>query len=500
MRSIIHTVALLLISGAACAAQLQVAPTLSSHMVLQRDQPILIWGTAEPGAAVRVNFNGERAETKTTEDGTWQVELQARPASATAAQLEVESGKQKIALSGLLIGDVWFCAGQSNMAMKVNRKQLGKGPVNSQIRFLSMVRGPFTKPIVGAAAKALRPTPENKQKFYKVTGWRQCSASSAATLSAVAYWFAHTLQPEIGVPIGLIVPPVGGSAAQAWVSRASIEADPSFRPLLSRWIDDEPERLQKQLGPWVAAHPNASFDETPLHRHRPTTLFETAVEPMRRHAIKGVIWYQGEQNAQNAIQANWYAKAYPAIVADFRQNWGQQKLPFYSVQLPGFGDPNWPAFREQQRKFAAIPNTGLAVTIDLGDAKNIHPKDKPPVGHRLALLALSLAYGKDIIATGPTPRQISAKGDVVSIRFESVGKGLKANADKSIPSFELAEADGVFKPAGARITSVDTVELRASGIATPRHVRYAWAPFPRPLTFANSADLPAGPFLEPVPN
>jgi sialate O-acetylesterase len=469
-------------------------------MVLQRDQPILIWGMAEPGKPVRVRFGDEAAETKAAKDGAWQIELKARPASSLGLKLEVESGDQKRAISDLLIGDVWFCAGQSNMAMKVSssagRDQAGKGAGDAQIRFLNLLRGPFTKPIVGKAAQALRPTPENKQNFYKITGWRACSPSIVGTLSAVAYWFAHSLQPEIGVPIGLIVPPLGGSAAQAWVSRASIQADPTFRPLLERWIQDEPERLQRQLLPWLAAHPNATFDDTPLHRHRPTTLFETAVEPMRRHAIKGVIWYQGEQNAQNAIQANWHDKAFPAIVADFRQNWGQPDLPFYAVQLPGYREPAWPEFREQQRQFAKIPNTGLAVTIDLGNEKNIHPKDKPPIGRRLALLALANAYGKDVIATGPVPKQVSARGDVVTIRFASVGDGLKANADSSIPGFELAGGDDVFKPATARITSADTIEVR--GTASPQQVRYAWAPFPRPLSFANSANLPAGPFVESV--
>ena len=488
---------MLLLCGVAWAAPLQVAPTIRSHMVLQRDQTIRIWGTASPGATVRVGFTGERVTATAAKSGAWQVQLKARPASAAAAKLMVESGDETVTIADVLIGDVWFCAGQSNMAMKVSRPQAGNAPGDGQIRFLSMMRGPFTKPIVGKAAERLRPTPENKRNYYKIGDWQAVSPATVRRLSAVAYWFAHTLQPEIGVPIGLIVPPVGGSAAQSWVSRKSIEADPTFRPLLERWIQDEPERLKKQLVPWLTAHPGARFDDTPLHRHRPSTLFETAVAPMHRHAIKGVIWYQGEQNAQDAIQASWFAKSYPALVADFRENWGQPDLPFYSVQLPGFGDPNWPAFREQQRQFARIPNTGLAVTIDLGEAKNIHPKDKPPVGRRLALLALAHAYGKDIIASGPTPKAVTGHGAVVTIRFSSVGEGLQTALDR-IPGFELAGVDGVFRAAIATIRSTDTIEIRAPGLESPKQVRYAWAPFPRPLSFANSAELPAGPFVERI--
>jgi sialate O-acetylesterase len=496
------TILSLAITCAVSAAPLELARTFSDGMVLQRNQPILVWGTAEPGHTVEISFKGEQAAVEVTVDGSWQVEFKARPASAESAKLVVQSGEQKTIVNDVLIGDVWFCAGQSNMGMRVTsadgKEKAGKSPHDKYIRFLSLSRGPYTKPITDKVYAKLRPTPENKRNYYAISDWRSCTPANVGKLSAVAYWFAHALQPEIGVPIGLIVPPVGGSAAQAWVSRASIEADPEFRPLLKRWIQDEPERLQKQLIPWLEAHPGATFDDTPMHRHRPTTLYETAVAPMRRHAIKGVIWYQGEQNAQNALQAKWFAKSYPALVADFRRNWGQPELPFYSVQLPGFGNAEWPVFRELQRQFAKIPNTGLAVTIDLGSEKNIHPKDKPPIGRRLALLALAGTYGKDIVGEAPSPDHVSATDNVVSLRFRSVGDGLRADPDERVPGFELAGADGVFKPATARIVAADTFEVRAAGVTVPRQVRYAWAGFPRPLTLANSAGLPAGPFVEAV--
>jgi sialate O-acetylesterase len=217
---------------------------------------------------------------------------------------------------------------------------------------------------------------------------------------------------------------------------------------------------------------------------------------MARHAVRGVIWYQGEQNAQNAVQARWHELAFPHLVADFRENWKQPELPFYYVQLPGFGSDEWPAFREQQRQFLRIPHSGMAVTIDLGDAANIHPKDKPPIGERLARLALKNTYGKTVVASGPSPHNASAIGaGAVRIQFTDSAKGLSSTANPT-PGFELAGADKQFVPAVAILSGRDEVRVTAKAITQPKYVRYAWAGFPRPLTLINSEGLPTGPFVE----
>jgi len=265
--------------------------------------------------------------------------------------------------------------------------------------------------------------------------------------------------------------------------------------LLTRWIGDEPERLQKQLLPWVETHPGASFDETPLHRHRPTTLFETAVEPMKEHAIKGVIWYQGEQNAQNKIQSEWHKKSFPHLIKSFRDNWNQSELPFYYVQLPGFGDKMWPEFREQQRSFLKIPNTAMAVSIDLGDVKNIHPKDKRPIGERLARLASKNTYAKNIVADSPYPIKMNVEGSNVTATYAGVGTGLKSSIEL-ISHFELAGPDQYFHSAKAKIISKNQLMITSNSVETPSYLRYAWKPFPRPLSLSNSEDLPAVPFTK----
>ena len=494
--------ALILPAVAFADGALTIAPTLSDAMVVQRDQPIVLWGTASPGATVVATLADETVQQDTAADGTWLLTLKARPANTRGQSIRVTSGDSSITLDDVLIGDVWFCAGQSNMFMKVGasdgQELAGKHPGDDQIRFLNLHRKPITAPIVGELADSLKPTPENKRDFYRIGKWQACG-THAKDLSAVAYWFAHHVQKETRVPIGLIVPAVGGSATQAWVSRAAIQSDPAFRPILDSWIDDQAPGPRKQMMAWAEANPGATFEQTPLHHHRPACLFETAVEPMRRHAITGVLWYQGEYNADSEVQMKWNRMAFPALINSFRDNWKQPRLPFYSVQLPGYGKGrSWPEFREQHRQLAAKTNTHFAVTIDLGDATDIHPKDKPPIGHRLALLALAGVYGMDLVASSPAPVTVRHhKGDGVSIRFSSIGTGLKTDGEE-IPGFELVGPDGVFKKAVARLATQDTVELRADGVPEPKQVRYAWAPMPRPLSLANSADLPAGPFVEPV--
>jgi len=424
------SIAILLIAALSSDAQaaLRLAPTLTDGMVLQRNQPIVLWGTASAGQPVEAQLGNETARTAADGTGRWQLQLPARPASAEPISIRVRSGDSTFMVKDVLIGDVWFCAGQSNMVMTVGRsadqEAASSYAGNGQIRFLNLARSPFTKPITPSVYQNLVPTPENKAKFYKIDGWHRCDSGKLMSLSAIAYWFAQHVHRDQSVPIGLIVPPVGGSAVQAWVSRASIEADSELRPILDCWIDDEPERLRQQLDPWREANPGATFDQTPMHRHRPTTLYETAVAPMARHAIRGVLWYQGEQNAQNAIQQAWHEKSFAHVIGDFRANWRQPEMPFYYVQLPGFGSNEWPAFREQQRQFLRIPKTGMAVAIDLGDSKNIHPRDKRPIGERLALLALKHTYGKDIIAVGPSPSQVSKSDGGLMVTFGEVGKGL----------------------------------------------------------------------------
>lgn len=481
------------------SAELSLSKSLSDDMVFQRNQPITLWGRAKVNQTVKATLENESIEVKSDSKGMWRLSLKPREASIEPHTINIISGRNIINLKNILIGDVWFCAGQSNMAYKVGSAfgfdQATSYKNNDQIRFLAMQRGPFTKPIVGEAAKALVPSQENKDNFYKINGWKSSSTKDIKSLAAVAYWFAQKVQQDQNIPIGLIVPPVGGSAVQAWVSRSAFETDPNLKPLLECWIQDEPERLQKQLLPWLKSHPGAKFDDTPLHRHRPTTLFETAVQPMKHHAIKGVLWYQGEQNAQNEIQSKWHEKSFPHLIKGFRENWKQPDLPFYYVQLPGFGDTGWPIFREQQRRSLNISNTAMAVAIDLGDEKNIHPKDKRPIGERLARLALKNSYSEDIVADSPYPESIKVEGDKVIVTYGGVGAGLKS-AIKEIPHFELAGSDENFQIAEAKIISKNQVSITVASVNAPVHIRYAWKPFPRPLGLVNSADLPAVPFSE----
>jgi sialate O-acetylesterase len=495
-----HTFAIiLLLKVTTLYSELTLSKSLSDNMVFQSHQPIMIWGTADPEQSISVTFEKETQTTTSSKKGDWNVILNARSPNSTNQNILIQSNQQKIILKNILIGEVWFCAGQSNMAMRIpktiDEQKAKQYQNNHQIRFLAMNKKPYTKPFQKELPDGYSPTKQNIQNFYEFSTWSSCEENNISKLSAVAYWFAHHLNKELNIPIGLIVPPLGGSAAQAWVSRKSFENNQELSPLLEQWIQDEPIRLQKQFRTWLDANLNAEFDQTPLHRHRPTTLFEAAVQPMQHHQIRGVIWYQGEQNAGDSIQREWFRKCFPKLIEDFRNNWKQPKLPFYHTQLPGFGNEEWPAFRELQRSFQHIPHTGMAVTIDLGLEKNIHPKDKSPIGKRLANLALKREYKKPHIQDcGPQLLSMSYEGDNLHLNFDN-SLNLQHN---SLPHFELAGDDQHFYSVKAKAEGQKVI-LENHSYNKPKYIRYAWSGYPRPILLISNQGLPTGPFLLDVP-
>ena len=264
---------------------------------------------------------------------------------------------------------------------------------------------------------------------------------------------------------------------------------------MKQWIQDEPKSLRRQFRAWVEANPDYTFEQTPLHRNRPTTLFEATVQPMQKHQISGVIWYQGEQNACTDVQRNWFKMCFPKLIESFRNNWKQPNLPVYHVQLPGYGNKNWPDFRELQRQYQSIPHTGIAITIDLGLADDIHPKDKSPIGKRLARLALKRHYQKhNIVDQGPQIIGLKIEGSQIHIEFDN---SLTLETDK-ILHFEIAGEDMNFYPAQAH-GSKNWITLKCEPNIKPSHLRYAWKGFPRPIQLKNREGLPTSPFILSLP-
>jgi sialate O-acetylesterase len=481
----------------ASSAELRMAPSLTSNMVLQQAQSIRVWGEAQPRRTIRVTLGSESATTVAQADGHWHLELKPREASFTALKLTVTDAVHTIELTNILIGEVWLCAGQSNMAMPVAEanaeREAAAWSKNDGIRFLTLARRPFTKLPEGDVFDRLRPTAENKAQFIEVGQWQMCQSSTVGQMSAVAYWFARELCQRLDVPIGCIVPAVGGSSVQAWVSRETIAAQPETEKLLARWMNDEPAKLQRgELARWLKSRQQWTFDESPLHRCRPGCLFELALQPLRDHRLRGVIWYQGEQNAETRTQLDWHGKLFPALLQDVRDSWRSPRLPFYYVQLPAYDGPLWPEFREQQRRFGSLPHVGMAVTIDCGDATNNHPPDKRPIGERLARLALARTYKHDVVAGGPIAQRVEKKSNRLSIVFASDAVGLHTRDGRAPVGFEAADAAGVFRAVPASIAG-ERIVIEPAGSLT--QVRYGWKGFPRPkLNLVNAADLPASPF------
>ena len=427
------------------AAELKLPAIFSDHMVLQRDIPVPVWGWSNPGDTVTVTFAGQSKTAKAVKDGTWRITLDALKTSTKAQTLAVQSkmGKGELEITDVLVGEVWLCSGQSNMAMSVSRAVNAKAETAaSKLPLIRHIK------VAGAGGKGKK-APKGAGKDIK-GAWAVCSPQTAGGFSATAFFFGREIHKELKVPVGLINSSVGGTPIEYWT------------------------------GPTKAGK-----------------LYQAMIAPLVPYAIRGAIWYQGERNAKSNASA--YAVSLPGLIRGWRKVWGQGEFPFYYVQLPNYKTPQskpveddgWVLVQEAMLKTLAVPNTGMAVTIDVGDAKNIHPTNKQAVGKRLALWALAKTYEKDIICCGPICKSAAHKGSSIVITFDHVGGGLVAKGG-TLRGFAIAGSDKKFIWADAKIVN-DTVVVSSPKIKTPAAVRYAWAPNPT-CNLYNKAGLPASPF------
>ena len=432
-------------------------------MVLQRDAKIPIWGSADPGEIIVVEFNESQETTEANSEGKWRVDL---PPQKEGRSLElVVSASNKIVVKDVCVGEVWICAGQSNMSFPLKRALNAEKEIASanypSIRFLT----------VPAQASE---TPMDDFDAH----WRACSPQTARELSAVAYYFGRDIGETLNCPVGLIVLAWGGSTAEAWTDQNKIAQYSDLATLL------EPKRLEK-----TAEHQKAG------------RLFNGMVFPVCPFAIRGVVWYQGESNANRAWQ---YRALFPLTIANWRESWGQGDFPFYYVQLPNYmkarekpSQSAWAELREAQHKTLAIRNVGEVVTVDAGDSNDLHPKNKEIVGTRLARLALGKTYMRDVSYAGPEFRSMKIVDNKAILTFSNTGKGLKIlpNSqcdDTELRGFAIAGKDKKFYWANAQILG-DEVVVSAPEAPNPIAVRYAWADNPI-CNLGNDADLPASPF------
>lgn len=444
-------------------AEVKPNPLFTDGAVLQRGQVVPVWGTANDGEKVRVEFGSQKVET-TAKDGKWRVELKSLEAGGPFA-MKV-SGENTVTVNNLMVGEVWICSGQSNMQWTFNQSAAANEErpkaVYPKLRMFTVTR--TTSPI---------PLDE------AVGSWVECSPETVGAFSAVGYYFARDIHEKLGVPVGMIHTSWGGTPAQSWTS---VEGFGDIADL-----QGYAKQAKGNLEKFATTPP-----DKPLGPNTPSSLYNAMVAPLLPYAIKGTIWYQGESNANNSKQ---YQTLFPAMIADWRAKWNQGDFPFYFVQIAPFkGQPA--EIREAQfLTLSKTKNTAMAVTTDVGDANDIHPGQKQPVGHRLALAARALVYGEKIEYSGPLYESMKADGAKAVLSFGHVGGGLVAEGGE-LKGFTIAGADGNFVPAKAEISGVNVI-VSAEGVAAPKAVRYGWANVPDVNLF-NKEGIPASPFRTDV--
>ena len=464
---------------------LRMSSLYADYMVLQRDVPLDIHGTANTGEKITVEIGGQKAKATADNQGKWSVVLSPMQA-AEDLTLTITAGKQRKVFSHVAVGEVWLCSGQSNMAFMLCQAESGKQDIaaadDPQLRLFDM-KGRWETYDVAWPASCLDSL--NHLQYFHDTTWQPSTPASASRFSAVGYYYGRMLRQKLGVPVGLICNAVGGAPTEAWVDRNSLET--SFPNILSNWLQND------FIQDWVRgrAAKNLTNDQTKLGRHpyEPCYLYESGILPLQRYPIKGVIWYQGESNAHNKDA---HSKLFSLLVNGWRQNWNNPDMPFYFVQLSSLNRPSWPWFRDSQlRLMKEISNTGMAVSSDCGDSLDVHPRCKQPIGERLARWALAKTYGQDITPSGPVFSSVTRQADALIVSF-LYADGLQTSDGKAPSCFEIAEEDGLFQPATATIEG-SKVRLTSPTIKNPRYVRYAWQPFTR-ANLVNADQLPASTF------
>lgn len=483
------------------SADVRLPDVIASSMVLQQKQAVPIWGTAEPGEAVIVEFAGQKRNAVADANGKWRVDLSKMSANFTPQTMTI-SGKNKIELTNILVGEVWLVSGQSNMQRLLRETDNGEAVQAS-------AKHPNIRLFNASREVAF------KKKQGKLGEWAACTPETVKEFSAAGYYFGVDLQKELNVPVGLLNSSYGGSQAEAWTPVAYLNASPDLKPTVDRTQVWAAEREQVRVNYAAAiAKWREDSDKTRAAGARPSpspgvpdalrdyriasSIYDGMIEPLMPFAIKGAIWYQGESNEARAEQ---YGILMPTMIKAWRERWGAGNFPFGIIQLPNYrgvkAEPEetpWSFIREAQRQTALkTANTGLIVTIDIGEASDIHPKNKVDVGKRMLAWALKDVYGRKI-ATSPVLVKSETKGDKIILTFDDVGSGLIIKKGDKLEEFAIAGADRKFIWAEAKIVAKNKVEVWSSGVASPLAVRYAFNSNPKNPNLTNDSGLPASPF------
>lgn len=462
-------------------ADVAVSKAFGDHMVLQQGSPIRVWGTADSGENVTVSLAGKSAKTTTREDGSWRVDLPAFKADGKAHTLTVK-GENTVEFKDVLLGEVWICSGQSNMEWAVNGSLNAKEEIatatHPQIRLFN---------VPGHVAK---PDPETDVRGT----WQICSPETIPGFSAVGYFFGRELQKELNVPIGLVGTNWGGTRIEPWTPPVGFKAVPNLKDYVANL--DSIAEARKAGG------------EAPKPKGGATQIYNGMVHALTPLSVRGAIWYQGESNAGDGLR---YDDLKEGLVKGWRSVFENDDLSFYWVQLANFRQPEdkpegggWGPVREGQRRALRLPHTGMAVTTDIGDAKDIHPKNKQDVGKRLALWALAKDYQKDLVYSGPLYKSMKQEGSKIRIHFDHVGSGLmtgqktgldpvKETKGADLARFAIQDEAGKWHWAQAKIEG-ETILVWHDDVKSPQHVRFGYESNPAGINLYNKEGLPASPF------
>jgi sialate O-acetylesterase len=534
---VVAALSILLAGSLRASAELKLPSIFGDHMVLQDGMPLPVWGTADPGQEVTVTFGEKSAKATAGADGKWEVKLPPIKASSQPGTMTVAAGAQTLQFSDVLVGEVWVCSGQSNMEFPL-------AAAHNSATELPQANDAQLRLFLVKKTEAHTPAAD-------VTGqWQVCTPESARGFTAVGYFFAKELRTKLSEPVGLIGTYWGGTPAEAWTSLDGLKQDAMLAHYVQRWeqLDAGYAKAHADLPAATAAY-KAAFAEwqakygkdyaaalkqwaeenkQAMLAHQamprrpnppapiplapdpnggpgaPAGLYNGMVAALQPYAIRGAIWYQGEANAGRAEE---YRTLFPRLIKDWREKWGEGDFPFLWVQLAAYHADDsdaWPNLRDAQLATLSLPKTGMATAVDIGLPTNIHPMDKLDVGKRLALAARHVAYGEKLVYSGPIFKSATKDGAALRVQFHDLGSGLEIGQSPwvgpgadTLPAdhlvgFEIAGADGAWKPADAKIDG-NAVVVSSADVPNPAEVRYDWKAYPEGNLY-NKDGLPAVPF------
>ena len=462
----------------------------SDNMVIQRGKPFVVKGTANTGDEVTVKLGKQKIKAQTNDWGEWEATFAPMQADGKSHTMTVECGKQKITYKNIAIGEVWLCSGQSNMAFMVKEsshiEQSLANIEGKDIRLYDLKPRVLTNNIEWDSVDLVK---LNNHDYYQPTNWQLHDKEKVSDFSAVAYHFGAMLADSLGVPVGLICNAVGGAPAEAFIDRKTLEFHPVLVDILYNWKDND------MIQDWCRgrAKKNIAKSSNRLQRHpyEPCYLYETGIMPIACYPIKGAIWYQGESNAHNV---ELHEAIFPTLVDSWRRTWNDAEMPFYFVQLSSINRPSWPHFRDSQRRLAqSIPFCDFAVSSDKGHPTDVHPKDKAPVGERLARLALNQTYEMEQVAQhGPTPAIAKRVDGNIIIEFSNANE-LKTSDGQPLRGLEVGGIVGKTVAIPSENIRFNGNSIIIEGHSAACRVRYAWKPF-TDANLVNETGLPASTF------